>query len=117
MRCAPQGFHQRVAAGVVGGRFLHGEERYVPRNSKSGYTSSYKTTRVVCRVRVPGDAGAGGTHEWIDGCFSDDVDGFPQDESPAGARMGYTPEQTNALQVSHGLHLQSLWRTSAAAVC
>jgi hypothetical protein len=47
-----------------------------------------------------GKNGAGGGNKWVDGCFSDDVGGLPQEHEQAIARMGYTSEQTHALQVA-----------------
>ena len=47
-----------------------------------------------------GKNGAGGGNPWVDGCFSDDVDGLPQEHGQAIARMGYSSTQTHALQVA-----------------
>ena len=47
-----------------------------------------------------GKNGAGQNNPWVDGCFSDDVNGFPEEEGTAAARMGYTPDQINDLQIA-----------------
>ena len=47
-----------------------------------------------------GKNGAGSGNKWVDGCFSDDVGGLPQEHEQAIARMGYTSDQTHTLQIA-----------------